>query len=172
MKVQSWGGGTFWFRGDSGFPRLDVEGRWADSLASDCEGLADRLALYFPCCLGFREAGGGDCRGQFRGCNLDLNNAIISFRLLKNNTALHNKKKEHYDLSMELVPKYFFNSGKFSMTASKYLISNTDRAWFCWTCAGEDLAVAVSASSLLSQPPGDTQLMRHPAILKRGTLKG
>lgn len=95
MKVQSWGGGTFWFRGDSGFLRLDVEGRWADSLASDCEGLADRLALYFPCCLGFREAGGGDCRGQFRGCNLDLNNAIISFRLLKNNTALHNKKKRN-----------------------------------------------------------------------------
>lgn len=86
-------GVTFWFRGDSGFLRLNVEGRWADSLASDCEGLADRLALYFPCCLGFREAGGGDCRGQFRGCNLDLNNAIISFRFLKNNTALHNKKK-------------------------------------------------------------------------------
>lgn len=89
------GGGTFWFRGGSGFLRLDVEGRWADSLASDCEGLADWLALYFPCCLGFREAGGGDCRGQFRGCNLDLNNAIISFKFLKNNTALHNNKKRN-----------------------------------------------------------------------------
>lgn len=68
-----------------------MEGRWADSLASDCKDLADRLARYFPCCLGFREAGGGDCHGQFTGYNLDLNNAMISFKFLKNSTALHNK---------------------------------------------------------------------------------
>lgn len=107
------GRGTFWFRGDSGFLRLDVEGRWADSLASDCEGLADRLALYFPCCLGFREAGGGDCRGQFRGCNLDLNNARISFRFLKNNTALHNKKRNIMTCLWSWFPNIFLTVENF-----------------------------------------------------------
>ena len=85
-------GGTFWFYGDNRFLRPDLEGRWADFLASSCEGLAYRLVLYFPCSLGFRGVGGGDCHGKFRGCNLDLNNTIISFKFLKNNIALHNKK--------------------------------------------------------------------------------
>lgn len=74
-----------WVCGDSGPLRLDLLAPWR---ATAIEGLADRLVLDFPCLLGFGGAGGGHCPGQFRGCNLDLNNATISLKFLKNNTAL------------------------------------------------------------------------------------